>query len=363
MTNLRIQQLRKQIQKHDLDALLISFPPNYHYATTHFDGSNGLCVLTKNSAYFLSDFRYKEQAKAQTAKGWDVIIPDGGVGGLYKGVLHYKLLGKAKRIGFEADHTSVSMFNSLKKMFTGVSLVPTSLLVENCVAVKEPWEIDRIKTAAKISAKVFNEILSMVKPGIVEKDIANEMTYLHKQYGADGDAFDTIIASGIRSSMPHGRASDKKIKNHEFITIDFGCTYKGYNCDITRTVALGKPTAEMRKIYSIVYEAQQRGFDAARAGISPNALDKVSRDVIAGYGYGKFFGHSLGHGLGLQVHESPRVGQGGGDDPMKENYVITIEPGIYFPKKFGVRIEDDIRLRKGACEMLTPQLPKELIVL
>jgi len=356
----RIQRLRSQMKKHDLDALLISYPPNYHYATKNFNGSNGLCVLTKANAHFLSDFRYKEQAKEQ-AKGWNVFIQQSG--SLFKAVAEKKMLGKAKRVGFEADHTSVSSLSAMKKTFPGVSLTPTSLLVEQCAVEKEEWEIDYIKKAAEISAKVFGEILGMVKPGTMEKEIAMEIGYLHKQYGADGDAFDTIIASGVRSSMPHGRASDKKIKNHEFVTIDFGCTYKGYNCDITRTVALGKPSVEMMKIYSIVYESQQKGFEAARAGISPSALDTISRNVIANRGYGKMFGHSLGHGLGLEVHEIPRVAQMGGNVPMKENYVITIEPGIYLPKKFGVRIEDDVRLRKNSCEILSPQIPRELIIL
>lgn len=361
MSASRLRALRAQLSRHGVDAMLIAFPPNVHFATTAFSGSNGVCAFTKTQAHFLSDFRYKEQSRLQVSKGWTIHIPTGGA--LFKTIADKKLLGSAKRIGFESEQITVAQLATLKKVFRGVTLVPLTNFVENLSVVKEPWEVNCIKRAAAISAKALNATFPLIKPGVREFEIAAELTYLHRTLGAEGDAFDSIIASGERGAFVHGRASDRKVKNKELVTIDFGCVVDGYHCDITRTVAVGKIDDEKKRVYQIVYESQQRAMDAVHAGIDAKKLDSVARDYLASQGFREEFGHSLGHGLGLQVHEYPRVSQAGGGTKIPKNAVITIEPGVYLPNKFGIRIEDDIRVTSTGFELLTPQISRKLITL
>jgi Xaa-Pro aminopeptidase len=201
----------------------------------------------------------------------------------------------------------------------------------------------------------------MIKPGMTELEISAEISYLHKKHGAHNDAFDVIVASGVRGSLPHGTATSKTIENGEFITLDFGCVVDGYHSDMTRTICIGTPTAEMKKIYRIVLDAQQKASDAVRSGISSKKIDEIARKHIQSRGYGKYFGHSVGHGVGLEIHELPRVAPKS-KERLTTGNVITIEPGIYIPKKFGVRIEDTVVVRERGCEVLTGS-PKELIII
>ncbi len=358
----RLRALRAELKKRNLDAMLVAFPPNVRFATVGFTGSNGLAVITPKAAVLYSDFRYKEQAAAQAGPGWKASIPAGGQ--LLQAAVADGTLARCRKIGYEPEFTTMATFEQMKKTLgTKRTLVAASAFIEGSSMTKEEWEVTNIKKAAAISAKVFHEILPMLRPGVREREISAEITYRHLKHGADGDAFDTIVASGERSSMPHGKASDRKIRKNEFVTIDFGCKVSGYHCDITRTVAVGKVSAEEKKIYGIVYDAQQRAMDAARAGMNGKQLDAVARDLIASHGYGGMFGHSLGHGLGLQIHENPRVATVGERFVLKPNMVVTIEPGIYLPGKFGVRIEDDVRITRTGCDLLTPQIKRTLITL
>jgi Xaa-Pro aminopeptidase len=355
-SKIKLEKIRKKLNEFEIDAILINHPPNIRYLTG-FSGSSGLCLISKDNAFFITDFRYKEQVKIQI-KNFKKLIATGRTfldliqeKGIFKGL---------KKIGFESEHISFSFVSELKKRFKSTKFIPTKNFIEEISAVKTPDEIENIKTAIKISEKVFNEILNIIKPGVSEIEIAAEISYLHKKFGAEKDAFDIIVASGWRSALPHGVASEKKLKKGELIVIDFGCVYNGYHSDITRTVAIGRTSSEKRKIYQIVLDAQTKAIENARAGLKANELDSIARDYIKQKGYGKFFGHSLGHGIGTEIHTLPRIAPKSNYVLQKGN-VITIEPGIYIPEIGGVRIEDDILINSTAETLTT--LPRNLIEL
>jgi Xaa-Pro aminopeptidase len=264
------------------------------------------------------------------------------------------------KLGFQEGYMTVAGLESARKKLKKVAMEKTGSLVTDLTLAKTPEEIGHIRKAANIAAKVYQEILAMAKPGMRENEIAMEISYLGKKFGSSGDAFDIIVASGPRGALPHGRASTKKLRKGELVTLDFGCIYNGFNSDMTRTFALGKPSDEARKIYDIVLESEQKGVRAARAGITGKALDDVCRDHIVDAGYGEAFGHSTGHGLGIEVHEMPMV-SARGEQLLAENMVVTIEPGIYLPGRCGVRIEDDVAITPTGCRVLT-SAPRELII-
>ncbi|HLA69090.1 MAG TPA: M24 family metallopeptidase, partial [Bacteroidota bacterium] len=234
-------------------------------------------------------------------------------------------------------------------------------IVDASVSVKDESEIDLIRKAVSLTEKVFLEVLNIIREGVSELDLAAEIGYLHRKYGAEADAFEPIVASGERGALPHARASAKKIRNRELVTIDLGCRYRGYHSDLTRTVALGRINPERRRLYTVVRDAQQLALDAARDGMTGKELDGVARRHIKSRNLGRFFTHSLGHGLGMQVHENPRISSQS-NDILAPGNVITIEPGVYVPGVGGVRIEDDVVIRNRGHELLTT-IPKELITL
>jgi Xaa-Pro aminopeptidase len=252
----------------------------------------------------------------------------------------------------------------MRKAFrTKVKLVAAGDLVRDLSAIKTEKDIASIRKAANIAAKVYREILDVVVPGMRELDVAAEISYRGRLHGSEGDAFDIIVASGKRSALPHGRATSKKIANGEMVTLDFGCIVDGFNSDMTRTFAVGEPGDEARAVYRTVYDAERAGVATARAGISARQLDQVCRDVIDEAGYGPNFNHSTGHGLGLEVHEYPAVAARSPEDlKLKAGMVVTIEPGIYLPGKFGVRIEDDVVIEEGGCRELTSPTRQLIIV-
>lgn len=337
------------------DAFVISSPLNIRYITG-FSGSNALCVVRKSDAWFLTDSRYALQARMEV-KGFKRKIVKND---LYEEVGLQHMLKGCRKAAFESNTVTYAQYRILKKSNTRVSFAPTNNLVEDIALIKEKGEIEFMRTAARISDKVFASLLGILKPGVVELDIAAEISYLHRKHGAEKDAFDSIVASGVRGAFPHARASSKRLKKGEFVTLDFGCTVKGYNSDITRTVAIGKPPAEACRMYDVVYGAQREAVERARPGLWAKDLDAVARRRITDGGFGRFFTHSLGHGLGLQVHERPRVSPLS-KERLYQGSVITIEPGVYVPGVGGVRIEDDVVLTSDSCEVLT-QAPKELIV-
>jgi Xaa-Pro aminopeptidase len=351
----RLNELKKKLDELGLDAFLIKKIFNVRYLSG-FSGSAGVLLLTKNKNYFISDFRYKSQSSAEVSKDFEIIIYKQASNGFLGDLIKENNL---KKIGVEGNALTLSEFESLKKEFSAVEFIPVDSLIEKAVIRKTEWEIGEIKKAVEITDRVFEKMLTMIKPGLTEKEIAAEITYHHKKFGAEKDAFDPIVASGERSAFPHARPTDKKIQSGELVTLDFGCTFNGFNSDLTRTIAVGKIPDDAVKIYNIVKEAQQLGLDNVRIGIKGKDLDAFPRNYITEKGYGDNFGHGTGHGLGLEVHEIPKINQYS-EYVLEENNVFTVEPGIYVEGFCGVRIEDDVVVRKNGCEILNKS-PKELI--
>src|SRR5690625_1297079 len=350
-----LEQIRQYIQQERLDGFFITSPYNRHY-TTNFTGSAGSVLITDTDALFITDFRYIEQAERE-AKQFTIVQ--------HKALMIDEVKTQIdrlglKRVGFEAEHMSMAEYTTYKETLN-CELVPTKQVIETFRQIKTEEEIEKIRKAATIADKAFEHILTLIKPGVREIELANELEYFMRKQGATESSFDTIVASGVRSSLPHGVASTKKINEGELITFDFGALYEGYCSDITRTVALGEISDELREIYDIVLEAQKRGVDNIKANISGKEADAFTRDYITEKGYGNYFGHSTGHGIGLEVHEGPSLSPRS-EQILKENMVVTVEPGIYIPNVGGCRIEDDIVITTDGNKRLTTSM-KEFIQL
>jgi Xaa-Pro aminopeptidase len=353
---IRLQKLRKLLDQLDLDAFLIIFPPHLRYISG-FSGSSGLALVKRNSALIITDGRYSQQIRQET-HGWKIHIAGGS---LFEELKKTSSLRSSMRVGVDGNSMMLAQFHQLKKTFHRVKFLPKVDTIEQLAAVKEKEEIENISNAVHITDRVFHDLLPMIKPGVKELDIAAEISYRHRKYGAEGDAFEPIVVSGERSALPHGKATSKKFKKGDLLTLDLGCLYKGYHSDMTRTVVIGKASHEAKKIYDTVFSAQKRAIETARDGIKSSELDASARSVIKKAGYDKYFRHALGHGVGLQIHEAPRVSTLS-KAKIQEGNVITIEPGIYVPHLGGVRIEDIIVITKTGCINLT-RSPKNLIVL
>lgn len=351
----RLKKIRESMKKRKIEALLITSPYNLRYVS-NFTGTTGLSLITLEKAYFVTDFRYTEQATAQ-AVGFEIVKNSGTI---YEEVARLVEKDGIETLGFEQDFVSYSTFDLLEKIISS-ELIPISDLVEELREVKDPKEIQTIKKACSISDAAFSYLLGVIKPGMSEIEVANLLDFHMRSLGATGVSFETIVASGVRSAMPHGVASEKLIETGDFVTIDFGCYYEGYVSDMTRTIAIGEPDAKLKEIYAITLEAQLKVIEAAKPGITGIELDAIARDHIASYGYGEAFGHSTGHGIGLEIHEGPNVSKLA-KKKFVEGNVITNEPGIYLPGIGGVRIEDDLVITESGNEVIVHS-PKELIVL
>ncbi|MBK0348442.1 aminopeptidase P family protein [Aerococcaceae bacterium zg-ZJ1578] len=351
----RINRVREQLSAQGAQSILVTNLKNVYYLAS-FTGSAGAVLVTPQNQYFITDFRYNTQAHEQ-AKGFTVRIHKNGVYQEVAAILEEEQLST---IAIEAEDMNVSTYLAVKELFPA-EIVETSLLIEKIRAIKEPEEIAIIKEACEITDQAFEHILTFIKPGVTEIEVANELERFLKSKGASEMSFDTIVASGVRSSMPHGVASDKVIEDGDMITLDFGCYYKGYSSDMTRTIALGSVHPKLEEIYAIVLEAHERVNRAAKAGITGKEMDAIARDYITEKGYGAEFGHSTGHGLGLDVHEQPGVNFRN-NEPLEVNMVVTNEPGIYIEGLGGVRIEDDLVIQADGAYSLN-RSPKHLIVL
>lgn len=342
----RIEKILTSLEDLGLDHFYLTGLMNVRYATG-FTGTAGQAVISKSKSYFLTDFRYKEQIKSQVQEYEHVIKQN-----MLKCLKSLDILKGKVRIGFEADHVSVSELSVLKENFPDVEWVETKLIVERIAAVKDEEEIKNISTACDIIDEVFLSIVKIIKPGITEIEISAEISYQTKMKGSVADPFEPIIASGKRSALPHGISTSKKIEEGDLIVLDFGASTAGYAGDMTRTVVVGEPTEKQRQVYDVVLGAQEAAITAAKDGITGLELDLVARNYITDRKYGDYFGHALGHGLGLNVHTWPRVSEAN-KEQLLTNMVVTIEPGIYIPDFGGVRIEDDIVLNNGGCINLT----------
>ncbi len=324
---------------------------------TGFSGSNARLVVTPEKSWLFTDFRYKEQASREVEYAEVVIAADGFSAELASG--RYPL---GETVGLQSDKITWHEASQLIEQLHGKQLViPVDSFFDEFRMIKHEIELVKMRRAAEISELVLAEVLTMISPSVTELDIAAEISFQHKKLGADKDSFEPIVAGGTRSAMPHARPSRAVFKSGELIVIDMGCVYEGYASDMTRTVALGHVSTEARNVYRIVKEAQALGLASTKCGMKAQELDGEVRRFITAHGYGNEFGHGLGHGVGLEVHEEPRISLKG-ECILKENMVFTIEPGIYLPGKFGVRIEDTVVMGPNG---VTPfqSFSKELIEL
>ena len=331
-----------------VDAVLITSDINRRYFTG-LKSTAGICLITKEKKYLLVDFRYYEKA-LKTVNGFEIIE-------LKKRKEQLSKLfneNNIKVVAVEGDTLTLSEYNKLQEDFSETEFETKSLsnAISLIRSIKTNDEVENIIKAQRIAEKAFEKTLSEIKIGMTEKFIADMLDNNMKMLGSEGVSFDTIVLSGVNSAMPHGEPSDKKIEEGEFLLFDFGAVYKGYHSDMTRTVALGYVTEEMQQVYDIVLAAQETAITKAKAGMTGSELDSVARDIITENGYCDNFGHSLGHSVGLEIHEYPNCSPSF-DKKLENGIIMTIEPGIYLPNKFGVRIEDMILITENGCENLT----------
>lgn len=351
----RVENLRKQMREEGIQGFLITSPYNLRYLT-NFTGTTGWAFITLDQAYFMTDFRYTEQAEKQCV-GYEIVKNVAPLPVEMARVINPLDL---KNVAFEEEQVSHALYLMLEELID-TELVGVAGMIEELREVKDDEEIATIKKACAIADAAFAHIVEFITPGKTEIEVANELDFYMRSLGATGVSFETIVASGIRSAMPHGVASGKVIEHGDFVTLDYGCYYNGYVSDMTRTISMGQPKEKLAEIYDIVLTAQLKVIDAARPGMTGIELDAVARDYITEKGYGEAFGHSTGHGIGLEIHEGPNVSRLA-EKPFVAKNVITDEPGIYLPGIGGVRIEDDLLITNDGCEVLTKS-PKELIIL
>lgn len=325
---------------------------------TGFPHSEGYLLITKDNSYLLVDFRYIEAAQ-NTVKSSQVVM----FSNPFETINNFISANNIKEILLESDKITVSAFKTMQKEIKAelISDDKLSELIKDLRIIKSADEIEKLKIAQNIAEKAYLEVLNMVKPGVTERQIALELEYLMKKYGAEKIAFDLITVTGKKTSLPHGVPSDVEVRNGDFVTFDIGAVYEGYHSDMTRTIAVGEVSDKQKEIYSIVLKSHLAGLDAVKAGVSGFDVDKVCRDIIKDAGYGEFFGHGTGHGVGLEIHEEPRVSPKG-ETILKSGMIITVEPGIYLPDEFGVRIEDTVLVTDNGFETFA-HIPKELIIL
>ena len=349
---IRLRALRKEMAAHSIEALLVTHLPNVRYLSG-FTGSNAALAITAAKAMMFTDGRYTTQAKEETS-GARVVIAE-------KSALKEActwLEGAAAGAAFDPDHTSISQLDAMRAALSGKKrrgfFKPlTEFKVSDLRMVKDEDELKRMAKAADLGNRIFLATLPHIQSGVPETEVAAGLEYFARSMGAEGMSFDTIVASGERSALPHGRATSRKLPRKGFVTLDFGVILKGYCSDMTRTVHLGRPSAEERQVYDAVLEAQEAAVAAVKPGATCGQVDEAARSVLGKAGLAKFFTHSTGHGVGLEIHENPRIAAGQ-EQELKPGMVITIEPGVYLPGKFGIRIEDMVAVTDRGRKVLTP---------
>ena len=340
-----------------LDAMLLTSEANCYYATGFM--GEGIALVTRRGSWYFTDSRYTEAA--DKAIGNAAVIREVSREKPFSALINEALAeAGAEKAGFEEQRMTVAE-HAVYSEKLHCTLTPASSLMTELRGSKDEEELSCMTAAQRIAEGALEQILKEIRPGMTEKEIAARLNYLMVSAGAEKTAFDTIVASGPNGSMPHAVPGMRKVREGDFITMDFGCVYKGYCSDMTRTVALGRPSDEMRNVYDIVLQAQLAGIAAAKAGVTGAVIDGAARKVIQDAGYGACFGHSFGHSLGIDIHEAPNAAPGN-DKPMPDGAVVSAEPGIYLPGKFGVRIEDVMILRPDGAQVIT-KAPKALLVL
>ena len=353
--NGRLIKLLEKISAEKVDAVLITKIPNVTYFSG-FRGDSSALFIGKNFRRLITDGRYLEQAAAQ-AKNFQIVEQTEG---LYKKIVDEIKISGCKKIGVEGLVMTVAQHSFLKKELNDVKF--KSVELDTLRQVKDASEIKKIRRACKIADDAFEKILNFIKPGVSELEVAARLEYFMRRLGSEAAAFTTIVASGVRGSLPHGTATDKKISAGELVTLDFGAIFDGYCSDITRTVGVGKISDEQKKIYNLVLDAQLFGLEQISAGKSGKEIDAAVRDRLTAAGYGKFFVHGLGHGVGLEIHEEPRLSKFSKCEKLLHGMIVTDEPGLYIENFGGVRIEDTVLVTNAEAQPLTHS-PKNLIEL
>ena len=351
---MNIAKLRQAMAQKELDAVVLFSPVNIRYFAKFFI-TDGAAVITRDGAWMFTDSRYIEAAQAETDE-MEVVLID------REHRLSDRLrtvLGDCARVGAEEHSLPHGAWLDWEQRLER-TLVPAQSMLTELRAIKTGYETDSIVAAQRIAEKALDEVLGLIRPGMSERELAAELTYRMLRHGGEGNSFDPIVVTGKKSSMPHGVPGDELIQAGDFVTMDFGCLVNGYCSDMTRTVAVGHASDEMRRVYDTVLEAQLAGIATFKAGVTGAEVHNAAAKVIADAGYGPYFGHGFGHSVGLEIHEAPNASIGN-DKPLPAGVVVTAEPGIYLPGKFGVRIEDMVLVTETGCENLT-KAPKELII-
>lgn len=342
----RIDRMKKRLSDLGMDGLLLFDMKNIRYLTG-FTGSEGACVIGKDKAVLLVDGRYLEQAREQV-RGIDLHLFKDKLTGLAE-VLSDK---SRKMIGFESSALSFDMYLKLKKRLRGRTLRPVAEEVQGLRILKDDAELALISQAVDVSHQALRKVMSFIKPGVTERDVATELEYHMKSLGAEDLSFPTIVASGPRAALPHAEPGQRRIQAGDAVIIDYGAVVEGYHSDETCTFLMGGAHEEIGRVYAVVKEAHDRAIAAVRAGVSGREIDRIARDFIEAKGFGDHFPHGTGHGVGLDVHEAPRLAPTS-DTVLQKGMVVTIEPGIYLPGQWGIRIEDMVLVEQDGCRVLT----------
>jgi Xaa-Pro aminopeptidase len=349
----RLRKVRDELAAGKLDALIVTDNLNVRYLSG-FTGTYGVLLTTLESAYLVTDARYAEQASQECPDVCLELVENAWMPATEALIDRLNL----RRIGFEGHALSYENWHELQEAMSSRELVSVEDPVGRIRMAKEPSELSAIREAVRIADAVYERISGFLSPGLQEREVAAEIDYALRKMGAEGEAFDTLVASGARSALPHGKPTVRRIAQGELILLDFGARFQGYHSDITRTVVMGAPDSRQEEIYGIVLEAQSKAIEAIRPGLEGREVDAVARECIAKKGYGQYFGYGLGHGLGLSVHDRRILGRRS-EIVLATGMVVTVEPGIHIPGWGGIRIEDDVLITESGAEVLT-QSPKKL---
>lgn len=351
--SLRLKKLFAAFPKLGIDGLLVSSWPNVSYLSG-FKGTESWILVSPKGLYFITDSRYSEQAEKE-ARGFKIILRDKkGVAEIAADLARQMSL---KHVGYESAIITHDFYMGLKKRFGRDPIVSTRNLVEDLRLIKDDDEVKLLRRSAAIAVQGFHHVKKTARPGMTERGVQADLEYYTKRLGAEKPAFDIIIATGARASRPHSQTDQTKVRNNTVLLVDMGVVYEGYYSDLTRPIFLGKIGGQLKEIHRIVWEAQRKGIAKAGPGVAAKDVDAACREHIRQSGYADFFGHGTGHGVGLEIHEAPTVSP---KSPtiLKPGMVITVEPGIYLPGKFGIRIEDMVLITNKGREVLTRGLDK-----
>ena len=352
----RVATLRRIAAEHDTDGVLITHPTDLRWAV-RFTGSNGLLAVTERGAWFVTDGRYTTQAAAEV-RGAEVHVAPGA---LAAWLAESEVLDGAERVAVQSDRLTVAALDKLRTTRPKIDFVPVAEMLVEAVAAKTDAEVEAVRRSQALTCGVFEAILPLLRPGVTEQEVAAQIVFEHLRRGVSAMSFEPIVASGPNGALPHARPGSRELQSGDLVVIDMGGYLDGFSSDLSRTVAIGEPGDEARLAYDAVQLAKRSAIAAASAGMTGRELDAMARGVLADAGLADAFTHSLGHGVGLDVHEWPRLSQQV-EHVLPAGATVTIEPGVYLDGQFGIRIEDIVVLREGGCESLTP-LGSDLLVL